>query len=309
MTTLILGYGAVGQATADLLTKAGRSVRIAQRTRPATLDPKLAFQPCDVLDADSVRKAADGASQIVLAIGFPYLGKVWRRHWPLAMANVLAAAEQAQARIVFVDNLYMYGPQTAPLTETMAMSDHGAKPSARAAITRQWMAASGRVRFAAVRAPDFYGPGVRLSHVGDTGFAAIAKGKPASLIVPPDTPHDFAYVPDFARAVVSLLDAPDDCFGQAWHVPCAPTRTPREILALGAAAAGRKLKIQSIPLALAPVLGLALPFFREIHEMRFQWDRPYTVDASKFAKRFWSDPTPFEVGAAATMHSFEAAVS
>ena len=45
-----------------------------------------------------------------------------------------------------------------------------------------------------------------------------------------DMPHDIAYVPDYARAVVSLLDAPDDAFGQAWHVPCAPIRTPRELL-------------------------------------------------------------------------------
>jgi hypothetical protein len=35
-------------------------------------------------------------------------------------------------------------------------------------------------------------------------------------------------------------------------------------------------------------------------EMRFQWDRPYRVDSSRFAKRFWSDATPFEIGAPAT---------
>ena len=30
------------------------------------------------------------------------------------------------------------------------------------------------------------------------------------------------------------------------------------------------------------------------------WDRPYRVDSSRFAKRFWGDTTPFEVGAPAT---------
>ena len=38
----------------------------------------------------------------------------------------------------------------------------------------------------------------------------------------PDMPHAFAYVPDIARAAVTLLDAPDDAFNQVWHVPCAP---------------------------------------------------------------------------------------
>jgi hypothetical protein len=39
-------------------------------------------------------------------------------------------------------------------------------------------------------------------------------------------------------------------------------------------------------------------------EMRFQWDRPYQVDAGKFAQRFWSDATPFEVGIVETAASF-----
>ena len=30
--------------------------------------------------------------------------------------------------------------------------------------------------------------------------------------------------------------------------------------------------------------------------MRFTWDPPYHVDATKFARAFWSDPTPFETG-------------
>jgi hypothetical protein len=38
--------------------------------------------------------------------------------------------------------------------------------------------------------------------------------------------------------------------------------------------------------------------------VRFTWDRPYHVDAGKFTRRFWSDVTPFETGAAATARSF-----
>ena len=38
--------------------------------------------------------------------------------------------------------------------------------------------------------------------------------------------------------------------------------------------------------------------------MRFTWDRPYHVDATKFAKAFWSDATPFETGVRETALSF-----
>ena len=184
----------------------------------------------------------------------------------------------------------------------MPLTDFGVKPAARAAATRIWMAASeeGRLRVAALRAPDFYGPGAAQAHLGETAFGALARGKAATLIGSPDTPHDFAYVPDFARAVVTLLDASDDAFGQAWHVPCAPTRTPREILALGAAALGVKPRVSGLPTwALGP-LGLFVPMLRELREMSFQWDRPYRVNSSRFAARFWGDATPFEVGAPAT---------
>ncbi|MBI5130482.1 MAG: NAD-dependent epimerase/dehydratase family protein [Rhodopseudomonas palustris] len=303
---VVLGYGPVGRATTAWLAAQGVPVRVAQRSRPAVLPRGAVFQSCDVLDRASVVAAVAGARQIVVAIGFPYVGEVWRQSWPLAMQNLLSAAAAANARMVFVDNLYMYGPQNEPLREDMPLTDVGVKPAVRAAITRLWMTASaaGQVRVAALRAPDFYGPGVGLSHLGDLAFGALARGKRAMLIAPPDTPHDFAYVPDIARAVATLLDAPDDAFGQAWHMPSAPIRTPRQILDLGARALGTSARISSLPQWLLPAIGTVSPMLREMTEMRFLWDRPYRVDAQKFKDRFWSDVTPFEIGAAATARSF-----
>src|ERR1700730_11032103 len=71
----------------------------------------------------------------------------------------------------------MYGPQQEPLREDMPLADYGIKPAVSAAITRQWQTAhrAGRVKVAALRAPDFYGPEVSLSHIGDVGFGALAK--------------------------------------------------------------------------------------------------------------------------------------
>jgi hypothetical protein len=48
---------------------------------------------------------------------------------------------------------------------------------------------------------------------------------------------------------------------------------------------------------------------RELKEMRFTWDRPYRVDATKFAQAFWSDATPFEAGVRETAFSFRAAAA
>lgn len=305
---VILGFGPVGKDATLRLHGQGRDVTVAQRSAPRDLPVGVRFVPCDVLDAASLRGAIAGASQVVASFGFTYDGAVWQEAWPRAMSNMLDVCAAARARLVFFDNLYMYGPQQEPLTEETPLSDYGRKPSVRSAVTRQWMAArdAGRVKIAALRAPDFYGPAVGNSHIGDVAFGRLAQGKAAMLIAPPDTPHDFAYVPDLGRMVTTLLDAPDEDFGQVWHSPCAPTRTPREILTIGAAAIGAKLRISAIPLWLLPILGLGSTFLREVSEMRFTFDRPYYVDASKWKRRFWSDVTPFEIGAAKTARDFAA---
>jgi nucleoside-diphosphate-sugar epimerase len=307
----IFGYGPTGEATADRLRARGTPIRVVQRRRPANLPTGIEFMPCDALDAAQVLRAMTGAEQAVVTIGFDYKGSVWKRSWPRAMANFIAAAEATNARIVHIDNMYMYGPQDEPVHEDMPLTSHGVKPAVRAKVTRMWQKAAreGRIRWAALRAPDFYGPGVRLSHIGDTGLGLIARGKAANLLMAPDLPHAFAYVPDIGRAAVTLLDAPDGAFNQAWHVPCAPTRTPRELLQIGADVVGQKLKVISIPPALLPVLGAVIPFFREYAEMRFTWNRPYHVDATKFARRFWSDATPFEVGIPHAVRAFRAAAT
>jgi len=302
----IFGYGPVGKATTELALRRGREVVVAQRKPPPDLAAGAIFQACDAFDAEATLAAARGAGHIVLSIGLPYYGKVWREAWPRIIANLVSACEATGARMVFIDNLYMYGPQTAPLVESMALTDYGTKPATRARITRMWMsaAAAGRIRALALRAPDFYGPGVGNSHLGDVAIGALAKGKRALCIGSPDLPHDFAYVPDIGRAAMTLIDAPDSAYGQAWHVPCAPTETRRRLIELAAAALGRKARIASMPIWALGAASLFSPDLREIWEMRFQWDRPYRVDASRFAKAFWGDPTPFEVGVRETALSF-----
>jgi nucleoside-diphosphate-sugar epimerase len=302
--TVVFGNGAIGQLVARRLLARGDSVRIAQRRRPVDLPAGAAFMSCDILEPQDVRRAVDGASKVLLAVGFAYDSRVWRTAWPKAMSNLVDACALAGARVVFIDNLYQLGPQTDPRTEEMPLTNAGQKPAILAEVTRIWMSARHRVRFAALRCPDFYGPGVDISHLGASAFGELAKGNSALMLAPPDTPHDFAYVPDIARAAITLLDASDDVYGQVWNMPCAPIRTPREILQLGADAIGLPLKMIAVPLWLLPLAGMFSRFMKEVADVVFTWDRPYHVDASKFKRRFWSDVTPLEVGAPATARSF-----
>jgi nucleoside-diphosphate-sugar epimerase len=305
--TTIFGNGAIGHLVTDLLLARGDKVRIAQRKRPADLPAGVEHIACDVLDAKAVRRAVEGADQVLLAVGFAYDARLWKTAWPATLRNIVEACAEVGARVVFIDNLYQLGPQTAPRHEGMPLSRAFAKAAILTDITAIWMAARDRVRFAALRCPDFYGPGVVVSHIGDNAFGAMARGKSALLLAPPDTPHDFAYAPDIARAVVSLIDAPDEDYGQVWHMPCAPTQTPRQLLQIGAEATGLRLRITAIPLWTLPVLGLFDRFLKETWDVRYTWNRPYVVDGGKFQRRFNFAPTPFAVAVPITARAFVAA--
>jgi nucleoside-diphosphate-sugar epimerase len=303
---LVLGYGAVGQATVKLLMEKGLQVTVAQRRPPQDLPAGVHFKHCDVLDADSVQSCLKGFSQLLIAIGFEYKTPVWQAQWPVAMRNMVDASLHHGLRVVFVDNLYMYGPQVQALHEGMNLTDHPGKPSVRAEITRIWQQAvdQQQLRMTALRAPDFFGPKVLLSQFGEVVFGNLGRGKAAQFLVPIDQPHDFAYVPDMARAIHALLEAPDADFGQVWHMPCAPTRTVRQLMEMGAHSLGKDPKALSFPTWSLPILGMFLPIAKELWEMRFQWDRPYFVNADKFKARFEFVVTPFSESMPATAKSF-----
>ncbi len=302
----VVGYGVVGRETVKLLTDRGDKVRVAQRSHPRALPLAAEFVETDVLNADSVAAACAGSEAVISSIGFPYNSRIWRKSWPNAMENLLAACEKAKARFIFADNLYMYGPQTGTLKEDMPLTDFGRKPKLRAEITRLWQDAhaQGRVRAVAVRASDFYGPDAPTSLISVYGVKNLLAGKAAIAPYPVIFPHDVTYVPDFARALVTLLDAPAGDYGQAWHVPNAPTKTHRELLEKAARLIGIEPQIRVIPEILLQLAGLFTRQTYELIEMRFQVDRPYLVNTQKFSKRFWSDATSFEDGLRATIASY-----
>ncbi|MEQ1552246.1 NAD-dependent epimerase/dehydratase family protein [Sphingorhabdus sp.] len=302
----VVGYGAVGRSITARLAKEGRSVRVVQRARPESLPEQVTFETGDALDAASIGQALKGCSAVVCSLGFPYRASVWEEAWPRVMSNILAACEAEQARLVFADNMYMYGPQTLPLTEDMALADYRRKPRSRTVATRLWQKAhlDGRVQAVAVRSSDFYGPGVRQSIFGVPTLGLIAQDKTVLMTADPDFPHDVTHVDDYARAVVTLLDASVRDYGKAWHVPCSATIAFRQFMEIAAAAIGVELKIRRVGEISTYLLGFLSRDVAEYREMHFLLDRPYLVDSSRFRDRFWSDTIPFETGIAQAVASF-----
>jgi hypothetical protein len=57
-----------------------------------------------------------GSRIAFLVVGLKYDLREWRARWPPIMRNAIEA-KRAGARLVFFDNVYMYGKVDGPMTE------------------------------------------------------------------------------------------------------------------------------------------------------------------------------------------------
>src|SRR5688500_4473885 len=107
MQTILGAGGAVGIPLAKELKAYTDKIRLVSRN-PKRVNADDELFPADLTDRDAVRQAVEGATVTYLTAGLPYSRKVWRRDWPLIMANVIDACIEHNSKLVFLDNVYMY---------------------------------------------------------------------------------------------------------------------------------------------------------------------------------------------------------
>lgn len=238
MKNLVIGYGNIGKLIAVELKNAGEDVTIGRHTESEVTNG-FESKVIDVLDSASVASAVEGQDAVYVTTGLPYKLSVWRAQWPTIIDNVITACKQAGAKLVFIDNIYSYGPSPLnnPITE-----EHPRQPTSEKGKVRLQLvikledAMNNGLEVLIVRCADFYGPNVNSSGVTMAIDAAV-KGKKAYFMGNPETRHTYSYVPDIARATV-LLARSSDTFNQTWHVPSASAITGTELMNLAESAFG-----------------------------------------------------------------------
>lgn len=130
-------------------------------------------------------------------------------------------------------------------------------------------------------------------------------GKKVSALGNPDLPHTYSFIEDFGRGLV-LLGSREEAFGQAWHIPNAPTLTTREMLTFFFEEAGLPPKIGMVPDLAVKFIGLFNPILREVGEMLYEFNEPFVVDHSKFERAFGSIATPHREAVRKTLEWFKA---
>lgn len=144
---------------------------------------------------------------------------------------------------------------------------------------------------------DFFGPDVSsTSFLGDTLTKKIVttKGKASTLAIgSADVIHDFAFVPDFAKA---LLIENDRALDRFWICPHAVQGTTIRQIAQDIAQVARKPKpsITVFRTITVHVLSLFMSFMFEMKEMLPIWTRDYQVDDSEFCREFGIEAAPYK---------------
>jgi nucleoside-diphosphate-sugar epimerase len=290
---VIFGTGAVGMSVMDELMQRGRRrVRMVNRSGRASVPDGVEVVGGDATDEAFAREASEGASVVYFALNPPY--DKWSELFPPLQAGVLEGAARAGAKLVAMENLYMYGPTDGrPLTEDLSHAPNTRKGAVRAMMSKELMEAhkSGKVRVAIGRASDFFGPRVLVSAAGEQVFGRAVEGKSAQVAGDPDQPHTYTYVPDIGRGLV-ILGEREKALGQAWHLPSPETLTTRQFVEMIFEEAGKPARIQAAPKIVLRAIGLFNPGIRETIEMLYEFEEPFVVDHSKFEEAFGEQATP-----------------
>jgi nucleoside-diphosphate-sugar epimerase len=301
---VVFGTGPVGTAVMRELHSKGKRVRMINRSGKANAPDRVEITAGDAADRLFAREVAAGAAVVYDCLNPPY--NKWPELFPRLQASVTDAAAAAGAKLVVMDNLYMYGPtEGKPLTEKTPYLATTRKGRTRAQMAETLMKAhdKGRVRVAVGRASDFFGPGAVTSAMGAQVFRPALRGKAAKVLGDPDLPHTYTFVPDIGRALV-ILGERDEALGEVWHLPSVEAVSTRELVTMVFAETGKKPKLRAASRRMLQFAGVFNPTAREVVEMLQQFEEPFIMDCSKFTAAFGDLATPLPRAVQATVDWF-----
>ncbi len=280
-TALILGAtGSFGSVMAAELIAQGWQVRALQRnTEVARQELPLldvTWLAGDAMNAADVAKAAVGVQLIVHAVNPPKYQR-WRELALPLLANSIAAARAQNARILLPGVVYNFAPDSKKaIAEDAAQLPHTQKGQVRVEMEAE-LKASG-VRTLILRAGDYFGGR------GDSAwFHYIFKaGKPLSSMLypgPDDISHEWAYLPDMARAAAQILAQESELQTfERFHFSSYQLTGQQFIDIVRRVSHQPFLPVRRLPWIVIRIAALFAILPRELLEMHYLWQKPVLLD-------------------------------
>ncbi|HEY0055511.1 MAG TPA: NAD-dependent epimerase/dehydratase family protein [Pedobacter sp.] len=297
MHTILGAGGPISNALERQLAENNHSVRLVSR-KPIATSGKTIWQKGNLLNLQEVLNASRDSDVIYLCAGLKYDMFVWQEQWPKIMENVINATRETGARLIFFDNVYMYGLVKGSMTEDTPYNPNSAKGEVRARIAGKLMdeAQAGNIKASIARSADFYGATESMNSFFDMMILdKLSKKQSPQWLGNPNSLHSFTYVPDAARGVF-LLGQSRESDNQIWHMPTAPPQRGIDLINLAAEIFNRPSKYMKINRAMLQLIGLFNPLIKSTVEMYYQYQHDYHFDSSKFEKAFNQKPVSYKAG-------------
>jgi nucleoside-diphosphate-sugar epimerase len=216
MQTILGANGVIANGITLELPKYTDKIRLVSR-HPYKINENDDLVVADLTNYEQTEKAVSGSEIVYLTVGITYNIKIWNEQWPLIMQNVIDACKKHGSKLVFFDNVYMYGKVNGWMTEDTPYNPTSKKGEVRAKIATMLMdeVQKGNLTAQIARAADFYGKSP-LSYIGVLVFEKFAKQKRAQFMVSDQFKHSYTYIPDAGKAT-ALLGNTESAYNQVWH--------------------------------------------------------------------------------------------
>ena len=295
--TVLGAKGIIADSLVPILSGQHLPVRLVSRKPTPVAGATMVS--ADLTEPSAALDAIRGSAVVYCCVGLPYDFAVWRQQWPRIIDNIIDACRQTGAKLLFFDNVYMYGQTAGPMTEETVYNPSSRKGDLRARLATQLMSEvrKGNITAAIARSADFYGPGADKTSIPNLlVFQRLAKRQRAQWLANARVRHSFTYIPDAARAM-ALIAADENAWNQVWHLPtAAQPLTGAEFIAKAAAElhiAGQYAVLSKWMIRLGGVFDRTTA---ELYEMLYQYESDYIFDSTKFETAFSFRPTSYEQG-------------
>jgi nucleoside-diphosphate-sugar epimerase len=305
MVTILGAGGAIASELFKELSARSERIRLVSRN-PKLVPGAAEAVAADLSNLDDTLKAVSGSRVAFLVAGLKYDLKVWRELWPRIMHNAIEACKRSNTRLVFFDNVYMYGKVDGVMTEETPFRPCSKKGEIRAQMATTLLdeIKAGNLTALIARSADFYGPRVRTALPNILVFDKFAKRAKAMWLVNDSVKHSFTFTPDAARSLVLLADS-ENAWNQTWHVPTAPDPPAgKQFIELAANEFGTQPKYRVLTRPMVWVAGWFDTNIRELYEMLYQYEFDYVFDSTKFMKAFHFQPASYPEGVNRTAQAY-----
>jgi nucleoside-diphosphate-sugar epimerase len=304
LQTILGANGVIAVQLAKSLLQYTDKIRLVSRN-PKKVNQNDEIISANLLNADQIENAVSGSEVVYLTAGLPYKIKVWRAQWPVIMRNVINACKKHNSKLIFFDNVYVYGRVNGWMYEDTPMKPVSKKGEVRRQIAEMILdeISKGNLTAIIARAADFYGPNTPLSFVDALVFQKLKAGKKAQWMINDKVKHSFTYTPDAGKAT-AILGNSDSAYNRVWHLPTDKNAlTGKEFIEKAATEFKVNPNHSVLPKWTLQSAGLFNSIVKESIEMLYQNDSDYLFDSTMFEKTFSFKPTSYDEGIKETVKS------